>query len=191
MTTGVTHYVGTFRDITSRKEREARLQHLSHLDPLTDLPNRALLLNRLDQSIRRARRLERQVALLFIDLDNFKAVNDTAGHLVGDRVLKEVATRLASVVRDMDTVARVGGDEFAILLSDVEAREQVVVIADRILDVLSRPVELSGGSYACRCSIGISLGPRRDDDPEHVLERADAAMYLAKRHGGGRFAFAE
>ena len=155
----VTHYIGIFRDIILRKERETRLQHLSHHDPLTDLPNRALFLDRLDHSIRRARRLEQQIALLFIDLDNFKAVNDTAGHLAGDHALQVVATRLVSVVRDMDTVARVGGDEFAILLSDIAARDQVTALAARILEVLSRPVELSGRAYACRCSIGMSLGP--------------------------------
>lgn len=187
----VTNYIGTFRDITSRKEREARLQHLSHQDPLTDLPNRALFLDRLDQSIRRARRLGRQFAVLFIDLDDFKAVNDTAGHLLGDRALKEVAKRLAGVVRDMDTVARLGGDEFAILLSDIGARDQVAALAARVLEVLSHPVQLSGRSCSCGCSIGIAFGPLRDDDPERVLERADAAMYVAKRSGGGRYAFAD
>jgi diguanylate cyclase (GGDEF)-like protein len=105
------------------RRKEARLEHLSHHDPLTDLPNRTLFLDRLDQSIRRARRLEQRIALLFIDLDNFKGINDTAGHLVGDRALQEVATRLTSVVRDMDTVARVGGDEFAILMSDIASRD--------------------------------------------------------------------
>lgn len=186
----ITHYIGTFRDITSRKEREARLQHLSHHDPLTDLPNRALFLDRLDQSIRRARRLGQQIALLFLDLDNFKTINDTAGHLVGDRALQEVAARLAGVVRGMDTVARVGGDEFAILLSDIAAREQVAALASRVVDVLSAPVEVSGRACTCHCSIGISLGPLSDDDPERLLGRADAAMYLAKRSGGARSVFA-
>jgi diguanylate cyclase (GGDEF)-like protein/PAS domain S-box-containing protein len=186
----VTHYIGIFRDITLRKERERRLQHLSHHDPLTDLPNHVLLLDRLDHAMHRARRLGQQIALLFIDLDNFKTINDTAGHLVGDRALQEVATRLVSVVRDMDTVARVGGDEFAILLSDIVAREQVTFLASRILEALSRPVELSGRPYTFRCSIGISFGPPRDEKPEHLLERADEAMYIAKRAGGGRYAFA-
>jgi diguanylate cyclase (GGDEF)-like protein/PAS domain S-box-containing protein len=187
----VTHYIGIFRDITLRKERETRLQHVFHHDPLTDLPNRVLFLDRLEHSIRRARRLEKQIGLLFIDLDNFKAINDTAGHLAGDRALQEVATRLTSVVRNMDTVARMGGDEFAILLSDITSHEQVAALATRVLDVLSHPIELTGRAYTCRCSIGISLGPLRDDDSEHLLERADSAMYLAKRSGGGRYAFAD
>ena len=187
----VTHYIATFRDVSTRKAREDRLQHLSQHDLLTDLPNRALLRDRLEHAIGGARRSDRQFAVLFVDLDKFKAVNDSAGHQGGDQVLQEAALRLTHVVREVDTVARIGGDEFAILMVDSEGRTHIEALAGRVLDQFSRPFEVSGGSYMLRCSIGISVGPAPGDDPDHFIERADRAMYRAKRSGGGRYVFAE
>ncbi len=187
----VSHYIGMFRDITTRKEREARLQHLSQHDPLTDLPNRTLFMDRLDQAIRRARRMEQRFALMFIDLDRFKAINDSCGHLAGDQTLQEVATRLRMVVRDMDTVARVGGDEFAVILPEVSARAPAAALASRILDALARPVVVAGQSFTVRCSIGVCIGPGHDGTAEEFLHRADAAMYNAKRDGGASYTFSD
>jgi diguanylate cyclase (GGDEF)-like protein len=185
----VTQYVGVFSDISVQKKDEDRLQHLSSHDPLTDLANRTLLLDRLGESLRTAARGKRQVALLFIDLDGFKEINDAAGHATGDRLLQHTARRLVRAVRETDTVARLGGDEFVILLPDVQSVPEVIATADRILERVSRPVEIAGTTLPVSCSIGIGLGAI-GTTPRALLERADEAMYLAKSAGGHRYALA-
>ena len=172
-------------DITERKTFERRLEHQALHDPLTSLPNRALLLDRLRHALARGRRDRSSIALLFVDLDRFKAVNDSLGHDAGDRVLIGVADRLPGVLRPGDTVARLGGDEFVVLCEDVRSKDDVTVIADRILASLSQPFALAGGEAYISCSIGIALASADGRDAEELLGDADMAMYRAKERGKG------
>ncbi len=162
----------------------------SELDSLTDLPNRQSLLSRFTYSIAIARRTGTQLALLFVDLNNFKQINDALGHAVGDQVLRLVAKRLAAAVRESDTVSRHGGDEFLILLTDVSHATDVVQIATKLISALGRPARVSEHVLRLTASIGISLFPGDGEDTETLIQRADAAMYRAKRIGDGGFAFA-
>ncbi|MBA3995632.1 MAG: hypothetical protein C0466_00480 [Candidatus Accumulibacter sp.] len=177
-------YHGTASDITSRIETESRFRHLAYHDPLTQLPNRRLLEDRLEQAIRSARRNEQQLALLLIDLDRFKPINDRYGHAVGDRVLETIAERLRACVRETDTVARLGGDEFVVLLSSVEMQEDATLVADKIHACITEPIAAGEHLHRVGSSIGISLYPQHGDTPETLLHRADHAMYHGKQHGG-------
>jgi diguanylate cyclase (GGDEF)-like protein len=172
-----------------RKRAEDKLQRLAHEDALTSLPNRALLMDRLEQSIAQAKRLGQQFALLFVDLDHFKTINDTLGHEAGDRVLVEVARRLKKCVREMDTVSRLGGDEFMIILTDVHETRDVVKVAEKILKNLSQPFDLNGNEYFIGGSIGISLYPADGTDVDTLIRHADAAMYRAKDEGREGYQF--
>jgi diguanylate cyclase (GGDEF)-like protein/PAS domain S-box-containing protein len=172
-------------DISERKTFERQLEHQALHDPLTSLPNRVLLLDRLRHALARGRRDRSSVALLFIDLDRFKAVNDSLGHEAGDRVLIGVADRVTGVLRPGDTVARLGGDEFIILCEDVQTKEDVTTIADRVLACLNQPFALPGGDAFISCSIGIALATADDRDAEELLGDADMAMYRAKERGKG------
>ncbi|MBF0188497.1 MAG: diguanylate cyclase [Magnetococcales bacterium] len=179
-----THYVGLFSDITNRKLAEQKLIHMAHHDLLTGLPNRLLLLDRLHRAAANANRNNTTLALLYLDLDRFKPINDTHGHQAGDTVLRSVARRLCDVVRKSDTAARVGGDEFVVLLEDAGHRDDATQVAEKIIDSLSQPIVLENGAE-CQIgtSIGISLFPNDALDPETLIQRADLAMYNTKESG--------
>ena len=179
----ITHFVATGKDITERMQTQQRLQFLAHHDVLTELPNRALYLDRLEQAITRAPWHGRLVAALFIDLDRFKNINDTLGHEVGDRLLQELGCRLLLSIREGDTVARFGGDEFAILLDDIASEKDVSGVAQKILDTLSPPFVIDGRDLYVTASIGISLYPNDGNQPGILLRNADIAMYRAKDLG--------
>ncbi len=182
--------VGSARDITERKRTEAFVQHLAHYDVLTDLPNRALLNDRLAQALTQVKRDRAKLAVLFIDLDRLKPVNDTYGHDMGDLLLIEVACRLRSTVtRKADTVARLGGDEFVILLPRINREQDAAVVAERVLQVLSKPFMIDDQVIAISGSIGIAVSPQDGEEAETLLKSADSAMYEAKRAGRNGFQF--
>jgi diguanylate cyclase (GGDEF)-like protein len=168
------------RDITERKEAEERLKHRAFHDPLTGLPNRHLLVDRLRQALRRTRRQENRVAVLFMDLDGFKVVNDSLGHEAGDRVLVEVAERLKGCLRPEDTLARFAGDEFIVLLEEVEGADDALRVTQRITEEFREPFVLNGRELVLRFSIGVALGEADMESPEELLRDADIAMYRAK-----------
>ena len=174
----------SIRDITARKQAEAALEHQALHDALTDLPNRVLLHDRLQQAIRAAQRDQTAVALLIMDLDRFKEVNDTFGHHTGDQLLEQLGERLGSVLRGSDTIARLGGDEFAVLLPTATL-EDANHIAARLLELLEEPFSLGGLQLEIDASIGIALSPEHGTDADTLLRRADVAMYIAKRNGSG------
>ncbi len=185
----ISHYVAIFSDITSEKESEERLLYLAHYDQLTGLPNRILFNDRLTQALAQARREQLQVAVMFLDLDGFKAVNDTLGHGAGDELLKQVAQRLTTCLRATDSVARFGGDEFTIVLSAIDDRNDVIRIANKIIKEVARPYRINSNEAAVTTSIGISLYPGDGTDPNVLIHRADNAMYHAKRHGKNHHEF--
>lgn len=184
-----TGFRGIARDITERKETEVRLQFLAHHDVLTSLPNRSLVMERLALALTSAQQQHHRLAVLFLDLDRFKNVNDTLGHVVGDQLLRGVAQRLQASLRPKDMVARMGGDEFLILLSSVTRREEVPEVARRILNQLQDPWLLEGEEFRCPGSIGIALFPDDGEDAGTLLKHADIAMYRAKDAGGNTFVF--
>ncbi len=179
----VTGFASLVQDITERLNTERTIHYMAHHDALTGLPNRRLMQDRLNQAIMAARRKQRHVAVLFLDLDRFKVVNDTLGHDTGDFILKDVARRLVSCVREVDTVSREGGDEFVIILPDLERPENARVVADKIMDELVRPVEIGGHEIHVTPSIGISHYPNDATDVHQLLKHADNAMYQAKDAG--------
>ncbi len=181
--------VAIVQDITTRKHAEAQLMHLANYDTLTDLPNRALLGQRLDKAIEEAEHIERLVAVLFIDLDRFKIINDTLGHDSGDELLKVVARRLDEAVRPGDTVGRYGGDEFVIVLANVAHIDDVTRVVNKILGQLSPAITIGGRELFVTPSIGITLFPFDDDTSDDLLRNADSAMYDAKEQGGNTFRF--
>ncbi len=184
------YYIGIFSDITLLKQHEQHLQHLAHHDDLTGLPNRLLLTDRLSHAIARARRSDEMLAVVYLDLDGFKPINDNYGHEVGDRVLVVVAHRLSESLRASDTVARIGGDEFVALLAGLSDIGECEFTAHRLLETISRPIELGGRSMQVTASIGICLYPNdAQDDADILLRCADQAMYLAKNAGRNRFVF--
>ncbi|MFK7929589.1 MAG: putative bifunctional diguanylate cyclase/phosphodiesterase [Myxococcota bacterium] len=182
-----THYVGVFRDITQSKRDGARLQHLAHHDPLTALPNRKLLMDRLHQGLARARRYKMPLAVLFIDLDGFKAVNDTLGHATGDAVLVMVAHRLGHLVRASDTVARLGGDEFVVLLPEVRALADAERVARKIITAISEVMQIDVHEVFVTPSVGLAVWPDHGGTIDDMLRRADRAMYSAKSSGKACF----
>jgi diguanylate cyclase (GGDEF)-like protein/PAS domain S-box-containing protein len=177
--------VVVLRDIAERKQNEERLRYLAHHDPLTDLPNRLLFADRLGQMIARAQRYKQIVGVMHVDLDRFKEINDTFGHETGDLVLKTAARRLARSVRRSDTVSRIGGDEFAVILADVKRPEDMEVVERRILESFREPVPVGARTLQVGLSIGVTLYPQDGEDPDTLLRGADAAMYAAKAGGGG------
>jgi diguanylate cyclase (GGDEF)-like protein/PAS domain S-box-containing protein len=185
----VTHYVAISSDISERKAAEARIEFLAHHDPLTDLPNRLLLKDRLERAIVHGERTGTKLALLFIDLDRFKTVNDSLGHPVGDRLLREAAQRLRACIRDMDTVSRQGGDEFLVVLPEVGDADAVTGVAENILAALAVPFSLDGHDVAISCSVGIAVCPEDGADFDGLLKKADIAMYHAKEAGRNAFRY--
>jgi diguanylate cyclase (GGDEF)-like protein len=183
-------WVATHEDITERRSAEKKIAHMARHDMLTDLPNRVLLRERLGQALTSVHRGER-LAILYLDLDHFKTANDTLGHPVGDELLRAVAGRLRSCIRDTDTVARVGGDEFAIIQTAIEAPHNVTTLACRICDTIRVPYEIDGHTMIIDSSIGISLAPDDGIDPDALLKNADMALYRAKADGRGTYRFFE
>ena len=177
-------------DITDLKASEERIRHLAHHDPLTGLPNRRLLEDRMSQAFNLARRNGQHVGVMLVDLDRFKVINDTKGHRVGDVVLQEVARRLRTTIRQADTVARQGGDEFVVVLPELRRMSDASQVAAKILSALSRPIAVDGEKFQINASIGIALFPTDGGDPDSLLKQADMAMYKAKGAGRGRFEFA-
>ena len=187
----ISQIVVVVRDITERKGLQDNLQHMAHYDELTNLPNRALFFDRLERALADARRHGSDFALLFVDLDGFKAVNDAYGHQVGDQLLKEVARRMEQCVRESDTVARMGGDEFAVILGDVAQTDDASRVAQKIIDSLSTPLLLDGKDCHVGASIGISLYPHDGENSESLLTKADGAMYSAKNKGKNTYCFVQ
>ena len=180
---GLRYFVGITRDITERKKAEQKIAHLAHYDFLTDLPNRAFFMSSFERSVSLAKRNNYKVAALFLDLDGFKKVNDTLGHEGGDLLLQEVAKRLRKAIRDSDSVARVGGDEFTFFLDNIGSAENAAMMASKIIAALSEPFELKGQSCHIGGSIGISVFPDDSENIEKLVRQADDAMYLAKQSG--------
>jgi diguanylate cyclase (GGDEF)-like protein/PAS domain S-box-containing protein len=185
----LTNYIASYTDISERKAAEARIAHLAHHDALTGLFNRYSLENRLAQSLLAARRENRQLAVIFIDLDRFKIINDTLGHYVGDLLLVEVANRLRACVRESDIVARLGGDEFVVALTSLASDMDTVHIAKKIIAALNSPCEIESKQLLTSPSLGISLFPDNGDDVDVLMKNADTAMYHAKDKGRNNFQF--
>jgi len=185
----VSHLLGVFTDITARKEDEEQVWRQANFDALTGLPNRSLFLDRLSQAIKAARRDRTRFALLFIDLDGFKAVNDTFGHATGDLLLQEAAARLLVSVRSSDTVARLSGDEFTVILHDVEGRDEVGVVAAKMVTRMAEAFDLDGNLASVQASIGIAMFPDDADDAAVLIRLADRAMYGVKGSGKNNFGF--
>ncbi len=185
----ITHYVAVVDDISERKHAEDTIRRLALYDPLTELPNRRLLLERLEQARLRGLRDNSCFALLYLDLDRFKTINDTLGHGIGDQLLKQASARFVSCLRDVDTLARLGGDEFAILAEELRQGEDVVVLIERLLASMALPFELSGHLLYVTTSIGVGMFPGDAEDIEELLRHADVAMYDAKAHGRNTFRF--
>ena len=179
----------TLRDITERKQFEEQIAYMALHDPLTDLPNRNFFLERMEQAIALASRYQKKVAIMYVDLDRFKAINDNLGHKAGDTVLRETAHRLKNCVRASDTVARVGGDEFAVLLYELENFEDAAHIARRIIELSNKPILADGDECVIGASIGISVYPSDGTTVDALLKNADTAMYHAKNSGRNRFLF--
>lgn len=177
------------RDITERAGAEEESRHMAHHDLLTGLPNRRLFMDRLDQEFKHAKRRQLPLAVLFIDLDGFKEINDTMGHEAGDRLLEGVAARLADSVRENDSIARLGGDEFTVILSGATQRRDVELVAQSIMNKLALPFQIAGGSVYISASIGAALTPEHASSPDGLLRAADQAMFKAKTFAGNRFCF--
>ena len=189
----VTHYISVFTDITDKKHSEQRIQQLAHYDPLTNLPNRRLFGDRLEQALVHAHRNGRWIGLLYLDLDRFKAINDSLGHTAGDQLLQDVAKRLQHCVRESDTVARLGGDEFTIILTDFhdgrQAMQGVSFVAEKVIHVISEPTELERQEVTVTTSIGAALFPQDGQTANELLQNADTAMYHVKAKGRNNFQF--
>lgn len=186
----VTNYIALFTDISAQKSQEQRIQHIAHHDALTNLPNRLLCMERLILALQQAHRTGRHVAVIFIDLDHFKNINDSLGHHVGDCVLVTAANRLSMSVRDGDTVSRLGGDEFVIILADIEDSHQIEeIMKHRLLPLMRQPYDAGGYELHCSCSIGISIFPEDGLDKDTLLRNADTAMYRAKEVGRNNYHF--
>ncbi len=182
-------FVTTYLDVTERHRAEARIAHLAHHDPLTDLPNRLLLRDRLGHALAHVKR-GAQLALHYIDLDRFKPINDTYGHAVGDEVLKAVADRLRKGTREIDTVARIGGDEFVLIQAGVHDKGDAEVLANRLITAIRQELWVDGNRISIGATIGIAFAPAHGTTADELMARSDLALYAAKEQGRGRFAFA-
>jgi diguanylate cyclase (GGDEF)-like protein/PAS domain S-box-containing protein len=181
--------VGITRDITKKKQAEETMWMMAHTDYLTGLPNRAMLYDRLKQAIANAKRHDKKLAVLFMDLDGFKVVNDQHGHDAGDELLREVAKRTENIIRVEDTVARTGGDEFILILNEISGRENVAIVADKIISAIAEPFTIHEKICKIGCSIGIAIYPDDGDDKESLITKSDNAMYEAKVKGKGNYQF--
>ena len=182
-------YVSVFNDITEQRRKDEHIRHLAFHDPLTGLPNRALLQDRLQHAIERAAREMTRLAVIFIDLDRFKDINDSLGHDVGDALLEEVAARIKSRLRSMDTVARMGGDEFVVLFEDLSEPEHCAALATDIIAEVAQPLDIRGNDIRIGASLGIACFPEDGDDALALMKHADTAMYAAKAEGRGTYRF--
>lgn len=183
-------FIGQVEDISERKRHQEEIRRLAYYDALTELPNRRLLLNRLEQALAQAKRHGRSLAVMFLDLDRFKEINDTLGHDAGDELLKVMAERLRCCVRTGDTVSRQGGDEFVIILPEITRHEDATPVAEKILRLLSEPVIIYGRKLYITTSIGIAVYPgESEDDANSLMKKADIAMYRAKENGKNQFRF--
>ena len=180
---------GIARDVSERKSQEEQIKYLATHDGLTELPNRLMFNQLLSHAVQGAKRYQKQFAVMFIDLDGFKVVNDTLGHDAGDRLLREIAVRFKHTLRAVDVVARLGGDEFVVMMEDIAAPEQAAVLAQRILDATGKPFGLASGECRVTASIGICVYPENGDDEQTLMKNADAAMYRAKETGKDNFRF--
>jgi diguanylate cyclase (GGDEF)-like protein len=189
VSSGKTVRMTAIRDISDRKQAEARIQFLAHHDILTHLPNRALLMDRMQVLLTSARRQNNLVGVLFIDLDNFKTINDSLGHYAGDELLKRVAGRLQGCLRGADMVGRLGGDEFVVVVTDLATAEDIAPVAEKIAEAVSEPFSLEEQILSISGSIGISVFPKDGETPDTLIRNADAAMYLAKDRGRSNFQF--
>jgi len=183
------YFVGIISDITLRKKTEAKIEKLAHYDLITDLPNRALFFDRLKKGVAHAKRQTHLVAVMFLDLDGFKRVNDTMGHHAGDELLKQVGNRLQHSTREADTVARFGGDEFVFILSDIQNRKNAGMVAQKVLIKLAEPYYIEGRKCKISGSIGIAMYPEHHTDMNVLMSQADAAMYATKNSGKNNFSF--
>jgi diguanylate cyclase (GGDEF)-like protein len=184
---GVVGAVMVVHDVTAARDLSAKLERMALHDSLTDLPNRSLFTDRLDRALARASRAGNSVVLLFIDLDEFKPVNDTLGHALGDRLLQSVADRLRHCMREADTVSRFGGDEFLVLMPDVPSTQDAAICAAKVFQSLQPVHEIGGHELFVTASIGVSSYPHDAGDANGLLKCADTAMYKAKSQGGNRF----
>lgn len=185
----ITHFIATGKDITEQMAAQERLRYLAQHDPLTEVPNRNLLMDRLNQALAQARGSDRAAAVLFLDLDRFKLINDTLGHDAGDQVLLAISQRLRKCVRKSDTVARLGGDEFALVLTNINQPQDITAIARGILEVFAHPIELSDREVFITASMGISVYPYNSEDGESLLQQAHIAACQAKENGRNNFQF--
>ncbi|NVJ93635.1 MAG: EAL domain-containing protein [Methylocystaceae bacterium] len=183
------NYVAVFSDITGQKENENKLEQLAHFDPLTGLPNRVLFQDRLYSALARAKREKEHMAVLFVDLDRFKQINDSFGHRMGDLLLKEVSRRLQHSMREIDTVARLSGDEFTVILTDIVSNEDIEMVASRIVKSVGAPYFFEGHELFVSASVGISVYPLDGDSSEDLMRHADVAMYQAKEKGRNNYQF--
>ena len=180
---------GIARDVSERKSQEEQIKYLATHDGLTELPNRLMFNQLLSHAVQGAKRYRKQFAVMFIDLDGFKVVNDTLGHDAGDRLLREIAVRFKHTLRAVDVAARLGGDEFVVMMEDIAAPEQAAVLAQRILEATGKPFGLASGECRVTASIGICVYPENGDDEQTLMKNADAAMYRAKEEGKNNFRF--
>ena len=185
----VIQYIGVFTDISNIKETEHKLEYLAHHDPLTDLPNRLLCNARMEHELQTAKRHEHLVAVMFLDLDMFKNINDSLGHALGDKLLQKVTARLSGHLRDEDTIARLGGDEFVLIIGALSSRQDVEHFAGNIIELFSNPFVINEHEIFIGASIGISMFPADGDDVDSLLRNADAAMYKAKEKGRNTYQF--
>ncbi|MBK7414075.1 MAG: EAL domain-containing protein [Dechloromonas sp.] len=185
----ILNYIGCFSDITERKAAQEKIEYLAHHDPLTSLPNRLLLRDRFTHSRELIRRTGRSMAFMFLDLDHFKRINDSLGHRVGDDLLIAVVKRLRSCLRECDTLSRQGGDEFILILNDLEGKESAAKVAGKIISSLNQPFQIGIHSLNTSVSIGIALAPIDGDDFDSLLQKADTAMYVSKESARGTYCF--
>jgi diguanylate cyclase (GGDEF)-like protein/PAS domain S-box-containing protein len=186
-TGAITHFLSVGKDITERVEEQRRLEKLAYFDELTGLPNRTVLQDRLSHALSKARRNGTAIAVLFVDLDQFKSVNDTLGHAAGDELLRVTADRIRSCLRECDTVVRLAGDEFIVVLEELHEGLMAHVAADKLMAAIVRPLLLNQHRINITCSIGVSIGPDVGDNVDSVLKKADVAMYAAKQKGRNNY----
>lgn len=184
----ITNYVAVFHDITDMKLQEEQIRHLAYHDALTGLPNRLLAMDRLHMALVKARRKQAHVAVFYMDLDNFKTINDTLGHPVGDVLLQQVGQRLMAQVREEDTVARLGGDEFQIIGADLGSEDEAIALVNRLVKGFAAPFRIESHELAVTLSIGIAISPGDGDNADTLIKNSDIALYRAKHQGKNQYA---